>query len=199
MMFVARGEDSGLGAGGTQIVSAGGTIAGSALSTGLILSGAVAGPVGLLVGGVVAGVASLLGAMGVGGGCGQSCIVASQNANQVEDAMKANLAAFQAGQISRDEALANFDTLWAHLQQVCGQIGGGAGQNCISDRQEGACKWKDAQGECWNWFKGYRDPIATAQETISSNPVAAIESGVGSNPLLWIGGAIAAVALAEAL
>ena len=45
---------------------------------------------------IAAGVAALLGALGVGSGCGQTCIVASDYANKAEIQMKANLAAWQA-------------------------------------------------------------------------------------------------------
>src|SRR5262249_7856588 len=67
-------------------------------------------------------------------------------------------------------SVANFDAIWNTLLQQCNQPGlGGAGQACINDRKSGACKWKTigqpdpgtpATGQCWNWFTGYRDPIA---------------------------------------
>lgn len=144
-----------------QLVGTTGSVAGSTLPLLLPLLG-VAGPVGLAVGAAVAGATALLSAFGVGGGCGQSCVVASKNADAIESQMKANLAAFLAGQIDQQTALGNFEVLWNGLAQACGQIGGDAGKNCTADRKQGACKWRDASGECWNWYIGYRDPIAAA-------------------------------------
>lgn len=187
----------GMGATGSQIIGVTGQTAGSLFGTLVAASPwlqtaiGITGPVGLAIGGAVAAVAGLLSAFGVGSGCGQSCIQASNDANQIEAAMKANLAAFQAGQISQTEALQNFDGLWQQLTQACGQIGGGAGANCVSDRQEGACKWRDSSGACWNWFIGYRDPIANAPA--SSSPLSS-----GSLVPLLAAGAVGLL-LAEAL
>lgn len=141
---------------GSRIVSVAGSTAGAMVPL------FVAGPVGAAIGAGVTAVAAVLSALGVGRGCGQSCIAASQNADEIERALKGNLAAFEVGQIDQQTALANFDQLWAALQQACGQVGGDAGRNCIADRQADACKWKNSAGECWNWFTGYRDPIAAA-------------------------------------
>jgi hypothetical protein len=152
----------------------------------------ITGPIGLAIGAGITAITTLLASFGVGSGCGQSCIQASNDANQIEQAMKANLAAFQAGQITQAEALQNFDGLWQQLSQACGQIGGGAGSNCIADRQAGACKWKDSSGACWNWFSGYRDPIANAPA--NSAPTV---GGVSITNLLLVAGA--GLLIAEAL
>src|ERR1035441_7974689 len=111
-------------------------------------------------------------------GCGQTCIETSQWANQAEKALEQNIAAYFSNSpryVSQQTlALANFDAVWAQLQATCGQPGtGNAGVRCISDRQSGACTWKQSStstllgypgepqpGECWNWFSGYRSPIA---------------------------------------
>jgi hypothetical protein len=146
-----------------QLISTAGGVAGSTLAATIALWApliGVTGPVGLAIAGGVAAVTAILGALGVGSGCGSTCIQASNDANQIETQMRANLAAYQAGQIDGTTAVANFDQLWTGLENACNQIGGGAGQNCISDRQQGACKWRDSSGACWNWFIGYRDPIA---------------------------------------
>ncbi len=59
------------------------------------------------------------------------------------------------------QALANFDAGWKWVVERCAiPEMGNPGQWCVNDRQSGACKWRDSAGECWNWFKGYRDPIA---------------------------------------
>ena len=110
-------------------------------------------------------------------GCGQTCIVASNDANKAEQLLKQNLDAyFASARTSADRAAAldNFDTFWRELQQACGDPAlGKAGANCIADRQAGACKWtNDGRGGragsgtvCWNWFVGYRDPIANDTPT----------------------------------
>lgn len=102
-------------------------------------------------------------------GCGQTCVLTSDAANQIEDQLKANLAAYQNSGHTRAEqsaALAVFDGYWNALVQYCGAPefqSTKAGRNCIDDRKQDACKWRDSAGECWNWFKGYRDPIANDQ------------------------------------
>jgi hypothetical protein len=96
-------------------------------------------------------------------------------------------------------ALNNFDTAWAALSQACNSgmlLGTQAGTNCITDRQAGACTWKASQGGwvpdanaadgsgyswtdwgpngsgsvCWNWFVGFRDPIANDPRAASYVP-----------------------------
>jgi hypothetical protein len=39
-------------------------------------------------------------------------------------------------------------------------------------------------GQCWNWFIGYRDPIANDPQVAAGNPVASLLSGIDPN-LLW--------------
>lgn len=190
-----------------------GAAGGAAAATGGLVTAAglapLAGPIGLAVGAVLA----LLGILGVGGGCGESCIAASNDANSVEAALKANLQAFLSGQIDQATALGNFNALWLQLQQLCAQIGGSAGQNCISDRQEGACHYQtspggwsqDASGwkysapgpngsgsACWSWFTGYRDPISTAPAAAA--PSSGVPSLSGLPSWLWfaVGGLILA-------
>jgi hypothetical protein len=84
------------------------------------------------------------------------------------------------------------------LEQYCGQPSlGQAGQNCITDRERGACKYQTsgcalstgtppvwgcgANGsgnQCWNWFIGYRDPIAN--DTPNPNPAPSLSNAVQS-------------------
>ena len=110
-------------------------------------------------------------------------------------------------------AIANFDMLWNWLQQPqqCGNPAlGDAGKRCITDRQSGACTWHQAAntvppwgtppaGACWNWFNGYRDPIANDTNvyddssevlqvingTLTATPI--VSSGAGASTSL-IGG-----------
>ncbi len=99
-------------------------------------------------------------------GCGESCVLTSDAANEVEKVLKQNLAMYQASGHTRAEqraALDNFDLVWNQLVQFCGQPQfqtTKAGRNCVEDRKAGACVWRDSSGQCWNWFSGYRDPIA---------------------------------------
>lgn len=158
-----------------------------------------------VIGAAIVGVTLLAVMLIKNSGCGQTCVVTSQWANQAEDALKQNLEAYRSTvphtRATQGVALANFDAIWAALQQNCGQPGtGDAGKRCISDRQRGACTWKDA-GECWDWFKGYRDPIANdstvVDDSISASSVSGTldsifsgASGVNLVPILIIGGLV---------
>ena len=143
-------------------------------------------------------------------GCGQTCIVSTQFANQANAALQQNIEAYFALPTPRPlsaqrAALSNFDTLWAWLQAP-GQCGnpnlGSAGQRCITDRQAGACTWKQPAssvppwgsppaGACWNWLNGYRDPIAADtnvyDDSVQAAPSAAISAVTGAIPDL-VGG-----------
>ena len=179
---------------------------GAAHATVLGISATAAIPI---IGAALAGATILAAYLIKNSGCGQTCIVTSQWANQAEAALKQNLAAYLAlpsprPSSARDVALANFDAVWKTLEQQCGQPGtGDAGKRCISDRQAGACKWKDSQGKCFNWFSGYRDPIANDTDVVASSDLSSLVSSVGSVldggallPVLLIAGLlVAAVAL----
>ena len=133
-------------------------------------------------------------------GCGQTCVEATDYANQADTILAQNLQAYVSSSVRfqsmQTAALNTFDTAWAALQQACGQASlGSAGQNCISDRAEGGCKWKASQGGwnadgtytpwgsagsgdvCWNWFVGMRDPIAN-DPFVQPDPTAATASTV---------------------
>ena len=151
------------------------------------LSATVAVP---LIGAALAGITLAVTKLIANSGCGPTCIRSSDFANQAGDAMAKNLNAYLAlpaprSQTAQRVALANFDSLWGQLVNLCTNDpelrGTTAGRNCIADRQAGACKWKaspggwtrDASGawsykgwgpagsgsDCWNWFIGMRDPI----------------------------------------
>jgi hypothetical protein len=63
---------------------------------------------------------------------------------------------------TQQAALQNFDQVWAQVVAACtgpGTSYGSAGQNCVNDRKQGACHYQ-VNGQCWNWFIGYRDAIA---------------------------------------
>lgn len=161
--------------------------------------GAVSAATVPLVGAVVAAGALLANVLiNVFSGCGQSCTLTSDEANQVEQALQQNLAAYlaipngQRTQAIQAAALANFDNAWAQLVKYCGSGSfGQAGQNCIQDRESGSCAYKTSPGgwqqqngvwtyvypgangsgtTCWNWTVGYRDPIANDPTVVANAP-----------------------------
>jgi hypothetical protein len=140
------------------------------------------------------------------GGCGQTCVLSSDDANQVGDYMTQNLNAYLAAPVHYQSlqaaALNNFDTAWASLVAACSnpQLGT-AGKNCISERQEGACFWKASPGgwsqangkwtytgygpagsgnACWNYFVGMRDPIAQ-DPTVVPDPTSNSTASTGGS------------------
>ena len=198
----------GLGQGGQQVMQATGQ---TLISAGAVIP--VAGPFVALAGAVT----DLLASVGVGKGCGQTCITASNYANQAETLLKQNLSAYMAlpsprPQSAQQAAMNNFQQIWNGLVTACAGVPGTAGQNCVADRQQGACKWKDSSGNCWNWFIGYRDPIAndktnndavgavmagtSGAATAAATAAAAtspVSAGVGGDSsVLWIGAALVA-------
>jgi hypothetical protein len=150
----------------------------------------------------IAGAAlEFLGAMGVGSGCGQKCVLSTAYANRAETLFRQNCDAYFGIPAPRTvtqqkEALTIFDAIWLDLEQQCGVASlGDPGKRCITDRQAGACEWKQTAdspwpggpgvGECWNWFNAYRDPIAndpvvpdTVASSVSSAAVS-LESALG--------------------
>ncbi len=186
--FPLRKKAWGLGSamGATQInLATPGTTTASLVSTGLTTA-ALFDPepfskTALLI---AAGLSSLL--KGVIDGCGPTCTQATQAVNEAEPLLLQNVQNYVSQPIRtaamQAQALAVFDNYWNQVSALCQRIGGNGGQNCILDRQHGACKWKASKGgwtqgsdgawhytpfgaagsgdACWNWFTGYRDPIA---------------------------------------
>jgi hypothetical protein len=123
-------------------------------------------------------------------GCGQTCIETSQWANQAAAALQKVKDAYFANPAPRTQsqqavALAAGQAIWQQLQQTCGQAGtGNAGVRCISDRQAGACTWKQKYpptypgdpelGACWNWDNGYFQAIR--QDPVVPDPVPTVAS-----------------------
>lgn len=160
------------------------------------------GPAGAAVGALIA-VGSLIASM-IGHGCGQSCIIASADANKLEPLLGQNRDAYLASPVHyasmQAAALNNFDTIWNALKTACSDPSlGSAGQRCISDRQQGSCKYKTSPGgwqngkyvyngpngsgdTCWNWFVGYRDVIANDPTVVADPaPVSTTSSTIGGN------------------
>ncbi len=141
-------------------------------------------------------------------GCGQTCVITSQWANEAQSALKANIDAYFALPVPRTKAqqgvgLANFDAVWAALVAQCGQAAvGDAGKRCISDRERGACKWRATEnsqwpgglqlGQCFNWFSAFRDPIANDSQVEGDSLASLFSPGEGSVlfPLALIAGLV---------
>ena len=71
--------------------------------------------------------------------------------NSYEQSFQQNLEAYRLGQITQDQALSNFDTLWRNYENDLDQVGPQEKARAIADRQRG--------GQ-FDWFRAYRDPIA---------------------------------------
>lgn len=185
----------------------GGSAAGAVTAAGLAIAIPI---VGVAIAGLTFGIEAILNS-----GCGQTCVVTSQWANQAEPFLQKNIANYFAIAPPRPMsvqqlALGNFDAIWNTLTQQCNQPGlGTAGQNCINDRKSGACKWKatsqgypgsPAAGACWNWFSGYRDPIANDTQVYNDGGIQPSSAGTpgtvgtvstGFDPtILMIGGGL---------
>jgi hypothetical protein len=179
----------------------------------LVALGTITGPVGAAIAGLVV-LASQIAS--IFKGCGQTCVEATAIANQVEPVLKQNLQTYLAApvhyQSMQAAALNTFQTAWNSLDAACGNASlAKAGQNCISDRQQGSCAYKTSPGgwqqtngvwnyvypgannsgsSCWNWWVGYHDPIAN-DPTVVPDPapasaVSSVTSGVtvGATSLL---------------
>jgi len=118
---------------------------------------------------------------------------ATKIVNSIEPKLIENIQGYFSGprtKASQAQALANFDAAWEALKQACmnSQLGD-AGRRCIADRDRGSCHYRarctrydhgicieygsvDPSGDCWNWFVGYRDPIANDPvPNMKPNPV----------------------------
>lgn len=149
-------------------------------------------------------------------GCGQTCVLATQDANQLETYWQTNLNQYMNAPVHyyslQQAALNNFDTGWAALYKACSDPAlGAAGQRCISERQRGgASAWccnatvhtDVGNGMCTGCdaFVTFRDPIANDPNVVP-DPVAgasvtggSVTGSTGGFPmlLLLIGGGILA-------
>lgn len=142
-------------------------------------------------------------------GCGSTCTQATSVVNQAAALMQQNLNAYLAIPAPRtaaeqSQAQANFNTLWQALVNACSSPSlKSAGQNCISQREEGACAYQASPGgwsqsangawtytgygpngsgtSCWNFFVGYLDPITTDPTVGAEQDFNAISSQVGAS------------------
>jgi len=177
---------------GPNPVSTGITAAGS----GLITASAFTGPAAPFV--ALAGIlTSALGSLGIGVGCGNSCIEASDVVNYAECVMAQNLETYLGmpcprSQAAQAAALQVFTSAWAYIVQSCSAIGGtgGSEQNCIAPR---------TRGGKYDYWANFYDPInndtcvsadsspvnavtgnpASSQDEANTSAVAAVNSALG--------------------
>lgn len=179
----------------------------AAVSTASAIGSAVGGPLG-------GAIASSIAEIGVAisdlwSGCGNTCVEATDYANQTGDLLTQNLQQYLAAPVHyaslQQAALANFNSAWNSLVQGCSNTAlGSAGQNCISARQNGACVYKTSPGgwtqvngtwqynypgangsgnTCWNYFVGFYDPIAN-DPTVVADPGSVLSSVPAFSSLL---------------
>jgi hypothetical protein len=162
-----------------------GTQGASAAVSGMVAAGWIPASAVPFIGPGIAVAALVASVLIKNSGCGQTCIVTSEWANKAAAALQQNSDAYFALPVPRSRsnqqlALQTFDRIWAQLVQMCSDPQwGNAGKRCISDRQAGACTWKQnrtgghpgepALGECWNWHNGYRDPIANDPNVVDDS------------------------------
>jgi hypothetical protein len=132
------------------------------------------------------------GTWGIGGSSGSSARdIAVSISNQIEQAMKQNLAAYQSGQISRDDALNNFDQLWTKYLQYLDAAGPTEKARAVADRQRGGK---------FDWFAAYRDPISGTPSQGGGGSLIGISPSTQTDliawlrkNLLWVGIAVVAI------
>lgn len=188
------------------IASAGATVTSGILGSlsALAAGGSIAGPVGLAITGAITLAVVIYNTFK---GCGATCTQATSYANQAAAILQQNLTNYLSSPVRyasfQAASLNNFDTVWAALVQACetAQLAQ-AGVNCVQDRAQGECAYKtspagwsvNADGtctytgagpngsgtSCWNWFVGYRDPIAN-DPCVQPDPVASSATGAVTN------------------
>ena len=186
--------------------------------------------VGAAIAGIAILASRLIANSGCGQTCIQSSEYANQAGDLMAKNLNAYLAlAAPRPKSVQMAALQTFDALWAQLVNLCTNdpllANTTAGRNCIADRQAGACKWRASPGgwvqstsggwtykgggpagsgtNCWNYFIGFRDPIANdpsvvddTQPPVAPVPVGAVPvSGVPSTTGIAAPGVGALVAL----
>jgi len=162
------------------------------------------GPIGAAIGAVT----DLIGSLLTTSLTGKQKQSTTAIANDAEVLMQQNLSAYLASprsQADQAAALQNYDQLWNWLVTNCATPSlADAGVACVDDRQRGACKWDKPAGSwaqdgtgawnwtpagaagggvCWNWFVGYRDPIANDPGVVPNEVASASVTGSSSMTL----------------
>jgi hypothetical protein len=170
------------------------TIAGGAAQAASLTGSLIGALNGIPIAGPIASAIASVGVLlaNVFSGCGNTCVEATNLANQAEPLLLQNLQTYLSAPVHyaslQAAALNNFTLTWNALVQACSNPAlGSAGQACIADRQNGACDYHTSPGgwsngvytypgangsgnTCWNWFVGYHDPIAN-DPTVVPDPV----------------------------
>lgn len=168
----------------------------------LMAAGIVGGPIGAAIAGFAAAAGLIISQFR---GCGETCVIATEIANTVEQALRQIKDEYLAGprtHSTQAAALAIFDATWDKLVEACGnpQLGD-AGRRCISERERGgSAPWCPTGAGC-DWFILYRDPIAN-DPYVRPDPSALEQAGSTltsatglSGQVLLIGGLVVAVLL----
>jgi hypothetical protein len=116
--------------------------AGSSIGASLLALSPATGPAAPFVAIAGALAAFATGVLGIGSGCGQTCVTATDYANYFGCVIQVNLNTYLALPTPRTPAqqaaaLAVYDQAWAWLEQACGAVKGSAGSNCLSQRAAG--------------------------------------------------------------
>lgn len=118
-------------------------------------------------------------------GCGQTCVQATQYANQAEQALVQLNSQYNALPVhyrsAQQHALQLIDQVFQALHDSCSNPAlGPAGQRCISERlvKGGTAPWcpKPNHVGC-DWITLYRDPIANDTSVVDDPPTALVSSG----------------------
>jgi hypothetical protein len=220
----AVGAAADFGAGMMQAAASGAPLGQAAAIQGVATAGQIASGLSTaawavpVIGAAVAGVTFWLSSMFRRGAQKEA---ATKIVEQIGDKMKENVEAYFAGPrtlASQQQALANFDAAWnAMVQALSNRQLGDAGKRGIAERDRSGCKWHaacqtqdpltgicigygpDGSGpDCWNYFVGFRDPIANdplpqrgGVPALNAQPVTEALAG-GSMGLLLGAGLIAA-------
>jgi len=151
---------------------------------------AVAVPlIGAAIAGVALGVEALLNS-----GCGQSCVLTSDDANKAQQLAQQNLDAYMALPVPRSQsnqtaALQNATNIYNWLIQACQNIGGQGGKQCVADR---------VPGGKYAFAPSFIDPIQNDPNVVpDSQATASSAASTATSPsiLLWLGIAAAGVFL----
>lgn len=130
-------------------------------------------------------------------GCGQTCVQATQYADQAGAAMKQIADQYWAATVRtksmQQAALSNFQQIIAALQQACSNPAlGAAGQRCISERlvRGGSAPWCPTRTGC-DYYTSIVDPIANDTNVVDdTNPVQGVLSSLtGGAAPAWLAGA----------
>ena len=144
---------------------------------GLQLPGAIVAAVGAIAGPIIS----------MFNGCGQTCVQATQYANQAATAVQQIHDTYFAQPVHyksvQDGTLSQLQQIFQAMQQACGNPAlGAAGQRCISERlvRGGSAPWctKPNNVGC-DWYTTIYDPIANDPNVVA-DPASAVNSVVSS-------------------